>query len=60
MRNNNPNYTHTTMDSKLAVVTQKQIIGNSSLVLIKGQRGKSNARELSESKQEASQKTFLL
>lgn len=28
MRNNNPNYTHTTMDSKLAAITHKQILGN--------------------------------
>lgn len=28
MRNNNPNYTYTTMDSKLAAITHKQILGN--------------------------------
>lgn len=28
MRNNNPNYTHTMMDSKLAAITQKQILGS--------------------------------
>lgn len=46
MRNNNPNYTHTMMESKLAAIAQKQIVGNS-LVLIKDQRTKPNARELS-------------
>lgn len=59
MGNNSPNYTHTMMDSKLAAITQKQIFGNSSLVFITGQRRKSNARELPESKQETSYKTFI-
>lgn len=58
MRNNNPNYTHTMMESKLAAIAQKQIVGNG--LVLKDQRTKPNARELSESQHETSQKTFLL